>query len=114
MLPRSRDSRNLNVLLLRQLLADVFQCTPPRVPDRLVARTTLPGTIRTTSRTESEAGLVAQRLHRDRELDLLERQVAERNRPPGVELDIELFLIRDLDLLVLLGDRWTRAESYVK
>src|ERR1700693_487977 len=71
--------------------------------------------IRSTFRTKAETILVTERLHRNGELNLLECQVFQRNRPSGVKLDIELFLRGDLHFLVFLsGSLGTRPESYVK
>lgn len=71
--------------------------------------------VRSASGAETEACFLTERLHGKRQLNLFRGQMAQRNFPLGVVLDIEIFF-RDLDFLVCLegaGGR-ARAESYGK
>src|SRR5947207_8947211 len=98
-----------DVLLFRQLLPDVLQRAPALVDHRALARARLAVPIRAALRAETEAALVAQRLHRNRELNLLRRELLQRKRPLREKLHVEL-VRGDLDLLVFLGCFWTRGE----
>src|SRR5437667_12079062 len=102
----------LTLSLFRQLLAKLLQRSPPLIRDRrvTVARFAIP--VRAALRAEPEALLIAQRFHRDRELNLRDCQLAQRARPLRIELDVELDF-GDIDLFVLLGSLRTSAVSYV-
>ena len=112
------DSASENLLLIvfpAQLIANALQCCPALVADRLVAVAALTRAIRSTFRTKTKTVLVTERLHRNRELNLFESQIAQRNAAIEVKLDVELFLASDLDFFVFLSRNFrTRPESYVK
>src|SRR4028119_615930 len=93
----------LNVFLLQQLFAQPFEGAPAVIHDRGLARATLVRAVCAARGAETETALVTQWLHRDRELNLLQRKLPKGNGPFRVKLDVELFLVGDLDLLVLLG-----------
>src|SRR6266542_3564797 len=99
----------LNDLLFRQLLPDGLQRAPALVNHRALARARLAVPIRAALRAEPEAALVAQRLHRNRELNRLRRELLQRKRPLREKLHIEL-VAADLELLVFLGSFWTSVE----
>src|ERR1043166_3672690 len=81
---------SLDVFLFRQQLPDVLQRAPALVDDRALARARLPVPVRAALRAEAETGLVTQRLQRHRELNLLLRELLQRNRPLRVKLHVEL------------------------
>src|SRR5215213_4298512 len=102
------------VLLLFQPLPNVLEGGETLVGDRRLARAFLARAVGAALRTEAEARFLAQRLHRDGQLDLFESEIVERDRSLRVELDVQLFFVGDLDLLAFAGDLRTRAKSYVK
>src|ERR1043165_3066481 len=104
-----RSTPGLNVFLLRQLLPDVLQRAPALVDDRALTRACLPVPIRAALCAEAETALLTQRLHRNRELNLLRRKLLQRNRPLRVKLHVEL-VRGDLDVLILFGCFRTRRE----
>src|ERR1051326_8557180 len=73
-----RSTPGLNVFLFRQLLPDVLQRAPSLVDHRALARAGLPVPVRAALHAEAEAALVAQRLHRNRELNLFRRDLLQR------------------------------------
>src|ERR1700753_102719 len=90
-----------SLILFRQLLPDSRECAPPLVRHRRLAGACFARAVRAADGTETEATLVAQRLHRNRELNLIDRHVAKRERSFRIELDVEL-LRGDLDFLFSL------------